>query len=212
MNNSTRITLVRHGETEWNRSGRWQGHLDAPLTLEGEAQARALGERLRGDVFDACYVSDLGRAVRTAELVGGPGGFRFEKDERLRERDLGVIQGMTTEEMLVRYPELYHSFRNDGPEYVVPEGESFSGFYERCVGVLEAIAERNQGGRVLVVTHGGALGAVFRYVAGVPLDSPRRFVLLNCSVNVVEKKDAGWNLVSWGDVAHLTGLRSLDDE
>lgn len=212
MKNTTRITLVRHGETEWNRSGRWQGHLDAPLTSEGEAQARSLGERLRGDAFDACCVSDLGRAVRTAELVCGPGGFGFEKDELLRERDLGAIQGLTTEEMLSRCPETYHSFRNDGPGYVVPEGESFRGFYERCVGALEAIAERHAGGRVLVVTHGGVLGAVFRYVAGVPLESPRRFVLLNCSVNVVEKTDVGWNLVSWGDVAHLEGLRALDDE
>ena len=156
------FTLVRHGETEWNLSGRWQGHADAPLTDRGEAQARALGERFKDEVFDVCYTSDLGRAARTTELILEQSGMAFETDERLRERDLGVMQGLTTKEMLDRCPEVFDSFRNAGPDFVVPEGESFRQFHERCVQALEDCLERHAGKRVLLVTHGGVLGAIFR--------------------------------------------------
>ena len=212
MASKTTVYLVRHGETEWNLSGRWQGHADAPLTHRGESQARALGERFKTEPFDACYVSDLGRAMRTAELIAGPTGMNFEPDVRLRERDLGVMQGLTTQEMLERCPDVFDSFRNAGPDYIVPDGESFRQFHERCVEALEDYVSRHQGERVLLVTHGGVLGAIFRYVAQVPLEAPRGYVLLNCSVNVVDKLGDSWNLLHWGDVSHLNDLDSLDDE
>ena len=86
---------------------------------------------------------------------------------------------------------------------------SFRQFYDRCSDhwkISRVDKEKNR-----VVTHGGFLGAIFRYVLSIPLDADRNFVLLNCSVNRLEKTDTGWNLVSWGDVAHLDGLDSLDD-
>ena len=212
MDSKTTICVVRHGETEWNLSGRWQGHADAPLTARGEAQARALGERFKEQSFDACYSSDLGRAVRTSELILGPSVQSFETDERLRERDLGVMQGLTTQEMLQRCPEVYAAFRNQGPDYLVPGGESFRQFHERCSTALEECAGRHSGQKVLLVTHGGVLGAIFRYVTCIPLDAPRHYVLLNCSVNLVEKAGNDWSLVQWGDVSHLDNLESLDDE
>ena len=86
MSQITRITLVRHGETEWNISGRWQGHLDAPLTVHGQAQAKALGERFKEKTFDACYTSDLGRAVRTSDLVGGPSSLHLQLMEKLKPK------------------------------------------------------------------------------------------------------------------------------
>lgn len=212
MSTKSNFTLVRHGETEWNLSGRWQGHADAPLSERGEAQAQALGKRFKTESFDACYASDLGRAVRTAKLALGPAGMSFETDDRLRERDLGVMQGLTTSEMVQRCPEVYDSFRNAGPDYVIPDGESFRQFHDRCVEALEDYAERHAGERVLIITHGGVLGSIFRYVAHIPLEAPRGYVLLNCSVNVVDKLGDSWNLLHWGDVSHLHDLESLDDE
>ncbi len=212
MASKTTIYLVRHGETEWNLSGRWQGHADSPLTERGETQARALGERFKLQRFDGCFVSDLGRAVRTADLVLGPSRINYETDERLRERDLGVMQGLTTKEMEERCSEIYQSFRQNGPDYQIPEGESFRQFYLRSADALEDYVNRHNGGRVLLVTHGGVLGAIFRYVAQVPLEAPRGYVLLNCSVNVVDKQGDSWNLLQWGDVSHLNELDSLDDE
>ena len=72
MSKFTSITLIRHGETEWNLSGRWQGHADSPLSSRGISQAKALGERIKTEEFDFFYSSDLGRAIHTSELVGTP--------------------------------------------------------------------------------------------------------------------------------------------
>ena len=211
MQSKTEVILIRHGETEWNLSGRWQGHADSPLSTRGIEQAEALGQRMLKETLDCFYSSDLERARHTSRLVGGPSEWNPEFMESLRERDLGVLEGLTTEEMKVKYPQVYESFRNEGPEYQVPGGESFKQFYERCSGALEEVAMRNPGRKIGLVTHGGFLGAIFRYVLNIPLDAERNFVLLNCSLNRLEKTESGWNLVSWGDVAHLEGLDSLDD-
>ncbi|OUU40240.1 MAG: hypothetical protein CBC16_06535 [Verrucomicrobia bacterium TMED56] len=211
MNKNTQVILIRHGETEWNLSGRWQGHADSPLSLRGVEQAKVLGKRMKAESIDCYYSSDLERARHTSRLVGDPSGWDAAFMESLRERDLGVLEGLTTDEMLKKHPEEYHSFRNEGPDYQVPGGESFRQFYDRCSGALEDLCTRNLGKKIGVVTHGGFLGAIFRYVLNIPLEAERNFVLLNCSVNRLEKKESGWNLISWGDVAHLDGLDSLDD-
>jgi len=211
MNQGTQIILIRHGETEWNLSGRWQGHADSPLSPRGVSQAAALGERMKKEDFNFFYSSDLERAQHTARLVGGPSGWTPTLMESLRERDLGVLEGLTTDEMLVTKPEEYQSFREDGTDYQVPGGESFRQFYNRCSQALEDIANKHPGKKIGVVTHGGVLGAIFRYVLQIPLEAERNFVLLNCSINRLEKTNGGWNLVSWGDIAHLDGLAALDD-
>ena len=211
MSKTTEVTLIRHGETEWNLSGRWQGHADSPLSERGVAQAEALGRRMRPSDFDCFYSSDLERAMHTSRLAGGPSGWEAIPREELRERDLGVLEGLTTEEMLEHEPEVYRSFRNDGPEYVPPGGESFKQFYERCANAVEQISSAHEGSKIGVVAHGGVLGAFFRYAMNIPLEAERNFVLLNCSLNRFEKKETGWSLLSWGDVAHLEGMDSLDD-
>lgn len=211
MSESTKVILIRHGETEWNLSGRWQGHADSPLSPRGESQAVALGERMSTDSLDHFYTSDLERAQHTSRLVGEPSGWVAKPMESLRERDLGVLEGLTTDEMLQKHPSEYQSFRNDGPDYQVPGGESFRQFCDRCSQALEEVSARHPGERIGLVTHGGFLGAIFRYVLKIPLDAERNYVLLNCSINRLEKTDKGWNLVSWGDIAHLDGLDSLDD-
>ena len=211
MFENTSITLIRHGETEWNLSGRWQGHADSPLSPCGLSQAKALGERILGEEFDFYFSSDLGRAMHTSKLVGGPSGMIAESNSGFRERDLGVLEGLNTKEMEQSQPGAYKSFRNDGPDFQVPNGESFRQFYDRCANAIEELAQKYRGGRIAVVTHGGVLGAIFRYVLNIPLEAERNFVLLNCSINRIEKKESGWHLISWGDVAHLKDLDSLDD-
>ena len=211
MDQNTIITLIRHGETEWNLSGRWQGHADSPLSSRGLEQAKALGERIKSEEFDFYYSSDLGRALHTSKLVGEPSGMVAQSFPGLRERDLGVLEGLNTTEMEETQPDVYTSFRNDGPDFQVPGGESFRQFYERCLMAIEELASMHKGSRIAVVTHGGVLGAIFRYVLKLSLEADRNFVLLNCSLNRIEHKSGGWNLISWGDVAHLDGLDSLDD-
>ena len=211
MNQSTSITMIRHGETEWNLTGRWQGHADSPLSDRGISQAEKLGERIKSEKFDFFYSSDLGRALHTAELVGKPSGMTAQPYSGLRERDLGVLEALNTEEMKKLHPNVYNSFRKDGPSYEVPNGESFKQFYDRCARSLEEISNRHSGAKIALVTHGGVLGAIFRYVLKLSLEAERNFVLLNCSLNRIEKSNDSWSLISWGDVAHLQELESLDD-
>ena len=108
MQTKTEVILIRHGETEWNLSGRWQGHADSPLSNRGIEQAEALGKRMLNEKLDCFYSSDLERARHTSRLVGGPSGWEAEFMESLRERDLGVIEGLTTDEMLEKYPQEYY--------------------------------------------------------------------------------------------------------
>ena len=207
----TEIILIRHGETEWNLCGRWQGHADSALSPRGIAQAKALAARMAKEEVDQVYASDLERAQQTARLAGSEANWTFSLMPELRERDLGVLEGLTTDEMLVEHPEVYRSFREDGPEYQPPGGESFKQFYERCSSAVEKLALLQSGKKIVAVTHGGVLGAIFRYVLRIPLDADRNFVLLNCSLNRIQKDGGRWNLVSWGDFAHLQGMASLDD-
>jgi probable phosphoglycerate mutase len=207
----TEIILIRHGETEWNLCGRWQGHADSALSPRGIAQAKALSERMAKEEVDQVYASDLERAQHTARLAGSEANWTFSLMPELRERDLGVLEGLTTDEMLVEHPDVYRSFREDGPEYQPPGGESFKQFYDRCSSAVEKLALLHSGKKIVAVTHGGVLGAIFRYVLRIPLDADRNFVLLNCSLNRIQKDGGRWNLVSWGDVAHLQGMASLDD-
>ena len=100
MQSKTEVILIRHGETEWNLSGRWQGHADSPLSNRGIKQAEALGKRMLKEKLDLFYSSDLERARHTSLLVGGPSSWHAEFKESLRERDLGVLEGLTTDEML----------------------------------------------------------------------------------------------------------------
>ena len=93
---STELILVRHGETEWNREHRMQGHRDSPLSETGWAQARRLGGRLKDETFGALYSSDLGRARNTAQSVADATGHEIIVDARLRERHFGVFEGLTT--------------------------------------------------------------------------------------------------------------------
>ena len=208
---ATEIILIRHGETEWNLSGRWQGHADSALSPRGIAQAEALGERMKYEPVDAVYVSDLERALHTARLVGTPSGWDCVPIKELRERDLGVLEGLTTAEMEVNQPNVYEAFRAEGPEYQPPGGESFRQFSERCSEVIEQLVAKHPGQKIALVTHGGVLGVLFRKVLNLGLEAERNFLLLNCSINRIQKVADHWNLISWGDVTHLQNVVSLDD-
>ncbi len=199
----TRVILVRHGETAWNRERRMQGQTDTPLSDEGRAQARALGVRLAGGRFAALYSSDLARAMDTARCVAETTGHDIAADARLRERAFGIFEGLTAAEIAARYPDELGRFHSRDPDYVVPSGESARVFHARCLGCLVEIAGRHAGEDVVVVTHGLVLDAVYRAAHAMPFEVPRTVPLLNASLNVFLRRDGAWRMESWGDVAHL---------
>src|SRR5262245_1330412 len=119
-----RIILIRPGETDWNRQGRWQGWVATPLNEHGRRQAQALGRFVRNIGMAALYSSDLRRARETAELLAERLGFVPMYDARLRERNIGAWQGLTPDEMRAWYPDEYDQLLADVDEYRIPGGES----------------------------------------------------------------------------------------
>jgi probable phosphoglycerate mutase len=208
---TTEFIVVRHGETAWNAEGRIQGHLDSPLNEEGLAQALLLGDRLAREPFSQLYSSDLGRALQTVQPIADRSGLRVTRDVQLRERHLGIFQGLTSIECERRSPESYARFKARDPEHVIPEGESIRQVFERVSRVFTGLLLRHAGERVVVVTHGGILDALYRFVNRVPLGKPRDFSIFNASINVVRNDGDRWAIVRWGDISHLTRDAALDD-
>jgi broad specificity phosphatase PhoE len=177
------ILLVRHGETDWNRARRWQGHADRPLNETGRAQARELAEQLAADPPDAIVSSDLARARETAELVGTRLGLPVAIDPRLREVDVGEWSGLTMAEVEERFPEGLQRRLAGGTGW--EQGESYAQMGERVLAALHELAAAHTG-TVLVVTHGGCIREVL-HAAGVrPDDRPH---VRNCAVHPVAVED-----------------------
>jgi probable phosphoglycerate mutase len=206
---STTVVLVRHGETDWNVEGRIQGHTDIPLNALGLAQADATGKRLRGESFDAVYASDLQRAYRTAVPTVAEAS-RIVREPRLRERHLGVLQGLDGHEAALEQPAAWKVFKARDPYAPLEGGESLGEFAKRTVDFLEEAVMRHPGGRVLIVTHGGLLDAAYRHATGMAPAAKRDFPIYNASINVVRHDGQRWHVESWGDVSHLP--KSLDDD
>lgn len=207
----TRFIVVRHGETAWNAAGLIQGHLDSPLNEEGLAQAILLGERLARERFDAIYCSDQGRVLQTIQPLVDRTGMQPNRSERLRERNLGVFQGLDSRQCQQRYPQDYARFHGRDPDHVVPQGESIRQVYARVSGLFGELATRHAGQQLLVVTHGGILDSLYRFVTGMALDRRRDFPIYNASLNIVRERAGNWLLESWGDISHLTRDAALDD-
>jgi probable phosphoglycerate mutase len=199
----TQVIIVRHGQTQWNIRKIRQGHLDSELTERGVAQARALGQRLARENFTAIYSSDLGRAIQTARMITVITGHPIVTDSRLRERNLGIFQGLSGDEIQRNHPEEYRLHHTLGPDYVIPGGESVRQQVARNVSCIDEIALKHPGEKVVVVTHGGVVSGVFRHVLNIPLEAPRRFEFVNAGLNVFAYEEGNWILRTWGDVSHL---------
>jgi probable phosphoglycerate mutase len=199
----TQVIIIRHGQTQWNIRKIRQGHLDSELTEKGLAQAQALAQRLVRENFRVLYSSDLGRAMHTARIIAAVTGHEIISDPRLRERHLGVFQGLSGEQIKAKYPEEYHLHRTVGPEYTIPGGESVRQQVARNVAFLNEMAVKHPGEKVVVVTHGGVVSGLFRHTLNIPLDAPRRFEFVNAGLNVFAYEDGTWMLRTWGDVSHL---------
>jgi len=159
MSTVRRLLIVRHGESEWNREGRWQGWEDIALTAIGEDQARARGTELAaaGHTFVGVHTSDLIRAARTAALLAEALGLSgAHREPALRERFGGQWQGRDRDEIIAGWPEERAAWRR-GELAAPPGGETDAEVLERVDGALLRMEETNPPGPVLVVTHHGVL-------------------------------------------------------
>ena len=206
---TVRLCLVRHGETQWNADGRVQGQLDVPLSPIGLAQARAVATVLGRERFDAIYSSDLVRVRQTAEPTASLLAQEVVFKKELRERHYGVFQGLTYADAKLKLPQDYERFRAKDPGYDFQTGESLSQFNERALAFFDSLVAKHRGQGVLVFTHGGILEMLIRHATGRGISTPRDFEIPNAALNRLEHGSAGWRVLAWADIAHLT--TALDD-
>jgi broad specificity phosphatase PhoE len=206
------VHLIRHGETEWNCTGRWQGHLDVPLNAAGREQASRLARRLAEErmQFDALYSSDLKRAWETAEPIGGALGLSPAASPSLREIDLGAWSGKTREEIARQFPAEWQKLHS---EEDVPRGggETFAAFQQRVLGWLNRAAEEHAGKTICVVTHGGCIRAVLLHVLGLTWPERAQIPPIeNVSITEVECSGGRWTVLRVNDTGSIKPSESAE--
>jgi broad specificity phosphatase PhoE len=168
----TTILLARHGETDWNRDNRFQGHADPPLNDTGRAQAAELSAALEGEPLAAVYSSPLRRALETAEVVAAPHGLVPVQVDALREVNVGSWEGLTRAEIEERFPEQFLRWLDyeEGWE----DGESYEEMGRRVIAGLLELAAAHEDQRILAVSHGGPLRAAYALADGITHAEARR--------------------------------------
>lgn len=203
------ITVVRHGQSESNRTGVWQGQGNSPLSSEGREQARALAYRLGGRTYDLAVASDLDRASDTAGIVG----VDPEIDPAWRELDIGSWEGRSREDVAVEDGELLAAVRR-GEDVKMGGGESLREFDGRVIEAFEKLQTRLEDEeRAVVVAHGGVIASLTRHVLGtrgafVPGMAP----LENTSLTRFRIFDSGPMLISYNDAGHLGPINRWTQE
>jgi len=200
---TTTILLARHGESDWNRTKRWQGWADRPLTDRGRDQARELAARLADTELDAVYASDLQRARETAEIAAGTKNLTVHTRPDLREVDVGSWSGLTRPEAEERFPDQYARWLEGGEGW--EDGETYEQLGERVVKALNDIAVKHDSGRVLLVAHGGTIRAIHAAALGVDIHTYRRIqrVEPNATLSAVCVED--------GRLTELCRTENLDE-
>jgi probable phosphoglycerate mutase len=204
-----RILLARHGETAWNAEGRYQGQEDVPLSPLGEAQARALGARLRGVHLDRVVASPLSRALRTAELALGEERLGLlATDAGFKEIAHGEWEGLLAGEIRERDAERLHAWRHAPHEVLMPQGESLQHVLDRA---WPALARATDGlgsdDTLLVVAHDAVNRVLLCRILGLPLAKLWGFRQAPTTLNLLEGPDVDHlEVVRLNDCSHHTPL------
>ena len=208
----TRFCLVRHGETDWNAARRLQGHTDISLNATGVTQAKQMARALKkmNLQFDVLYTSDLQRAAKTAQAIEELFNTTAIENNLLRERHLGALQGLTTEEAPIQEPALWKSHLSRNIHEKLRDGESIQLFADRIQFALKQIRTQHLGKTILLVSHGGALDMMYRIASNQPLDAAKVVAVPNASLNWISHDGIRWKVDSWADTSHLDSL-ALDN-
>jgi broad specificity phosphatase PhoE len=200
---TTRLIFIRHAQSIWNEIGLWQGQANPPLSETGLAQARLLARRLKTWPIHHLYSSDLDRAATTAAIVGEALGTTPILDPVWRERGIGAMEGLTTEEIISRYPEAWAT-RTTGPMTGVEGAEAPDVVLERATRGCAALLERHPDETIAVVSHGGMILATLVHLLRLP---PAGFARLvggsHTAITQVFVEDGHSRLMVLNDAAHL---------
>jgi broad specificity phosphatase PhoE len=207
---TTHVVIIRHGQSLGNAEGRFGGHTDTPLSPRGRRQAQATAKALAGENFSAIYSSDLPRAVETADPLAKLTGVSLQTTEALRERSVGVMEGLTFEEAAELHPKEYAALLRSDFEHVLLGGESYRQTLDRASGLLDEAIEQHKGGRIALFAHTGTICILILHLLGA-LDAPDLkpvwIATANCGIARFELRDDGFvRLLTINDTRHLSGI------
>lgn len=202
---TTTIYLIRHGETDWNVNGRWQGQEDIPLNQTGEEQARRLAQRFQREQthLDYIYSSDLERAYRTAWELGAQLKVAVQLLPSLREMDVGFWGGLTRDEIRQQYPADFARMVQ-GEDVLRGNAENWAAMYQRVTETIAAMVNQHRNKTVAMVTHGGPILVMLDYMVktyGISPVPERR--IRNTSITTLHCHSFMWELATLNDTQHL---------
>ncbi len=202
----TELILLRHGETDWNRQLRFQGHVDVGLNEIGIEQARRLAQRMACEKTHGIYVSDLQRAQQTAHPVALQLGLTSVADAALREQSFGQVDGMTVDDIKAQHPQAWEGWLRFHEDFRMPDGESAKQFHARVMDAVRRLVAAHPNQTLVVVTHGGVLDMVYRTALSLGLNGPRESEIPNAGFNRVRVREGGIDILTWAEVGHLADL------
>ena len=203
----TELILIRHGETDWNRELRFQGHVDVPLNAVGLEQAQRLAGRLASEPAHGVYASDLLRTQQTAQPLSQQLGLPVLPEMALREQSFGRVDGMRVDDIKAQHPEAWAGWLRFHEDFCMPGGETTRQFHARVMAAVGRIAADHRHETLVVVTHGGVLDMVYRTAKSLGLNGPRQSDIPNAGINRVKvNADGGVEIMVWADIAHLADM------
>jgi alpha-ribazole phosphatase len=197
--------LVRHGEVEGEKNLRYYGFTDIGLSPTGFNQAELLRRRLSFKAINACYASDLRRALDTAQIIASHHGLEVIPCPQLREIHFGKLEGMTFEEIEREYPQIAQQWQLNSSHLSFPEGENLTAFFLRIASFVERLKEHHPQETILIVAHDGSLRMVLCVLLNTGLKGWWRIRLDKASLSIVEVGYQGAVLSLLNDVSHLYG-------
>ncbi len=207
---STHVVIIRHGQSQGNAEGRFGGHTDTPLSPRGRRQAEATARALASENFAAIYSSDLPRAIETATPLARLTRAPLETTEALRERSVGVMEGLTFEEAAEQHPEQYQALLRRDFEHVLLGGESYRQTLDRASRKLDEAIEQHKGGRIAIFAHTGTICILILHLMGA-LDAPELkpvwIATSNCGIARFDLRDDAFvRVLVINDTRHLVGV------
>ncbi|WP_027626560.1 histidine phosphatase family protein [Clostridium lundense] len=207
---TTTLFITRHGQTMWNTEKRMQGWKDSPLTEAGINQATWLRDRIKNTNIDYIYASPIGRAYRTAEIVRGNRDVPIITDDRIREINMGVWEGLAQEEIDSLYKEQLFNFWNAPHLYEPIQGESFIQVRERTSEFIEEMAKKHPGQNIFIVTHTIALKSIMSYIQDIPLEKFWGDPYIHpTSLTVVKIDGENREVLMHADASHIKNLKEI---
>lgn len=210
----TKLYLVRHGQSAGNAEGRFGGHGPTPLSDLGRKQAEITGKVLAKEGIAAIYTSDLQRAVSTAEPLAKLTGVPIVQTPAFRERNVGVLEGLTFDESKETFPDDYYALVNRNVHHVITNGESYRHLLRRSTGELWDILRNHMGERIAIFSHTGAICFLTLHLMGAIRRDTKQtpwIVTSNCGINRFEIRGRNnVRVLALNDTRHLAEITGND--